>query len=262
MDSKPRKIYHEDDFDANQFIDTYCSSKADKILQEEAVLTPMRLLHKELASGHIKGDTLIDFSVGPIIYHLFTICEFFKDITVLETNDLCIKELEKWINMDSDAFDWSHASKFIVDLEGNSAGWQKKEEMVKRTIKQILKCDLTKENPTYPVVLPKVDCLLTACGLEVISQDHDQYSKNLKKISRMLKLGGHLILFGILNASFYMVGKNKFHFTTYNDIFLRKVIGDAGYLIRSFEQIESKIGNDVVDHEHVVFITAIKEREA
>ncbi|KAM4642125.1 nicotinamide N-methyltransferase-like [Discoglossus pictus] len=221
------------------------------------------------SSGRTKGDTLIDFTIGPIIYHLFTICEFFQDITVIETNDMCIKELEKWINMDPDALDWSHASNFVAELEGNRfsirlgyifAGWQKKEEMVKQSIKHILKCNFEKENPTDPVVLPKVDCILTAWALELVSKDQDQYSKNLKKISRWLKLGGHLILFGVFNASFYMVGEHKFHLTTYNEDFLREVIEDSGYVITNFEAIESKLCG-AVDYDHIVYITALKVKE-
>ncbi|KAM4642126.1 indolethylamine N-methyltransferase-like [Discoglossus pictus] len=262
MDPRPRKMYHEDEFDISQMVHTYHSSKADNIFLEDIVFNCMRQLHKELGSGRIKGDTLIDFTLGPIIYHLFTISEFFEDITVLETNDTCIKELEKWMNMDPDAFDWSHASKYIAELEGNSAGWKKKEETVKQSIKQILKCNFEKENPTDPVVLPKVDCLLTGCALDLISKDQEQYSKNLKKFSRWLKLGGHLILIGVLNASFYMVGEHKIHFTTYNEDVLKKLIVDAGYVIESFEMTESKLCSDVADHEHMVFITALKEREA
>ncbi|KAM4641314.1 indolethylamine N-methyltransferase-like [Discoglossus pictus] len=262
MDPRPRKMYHEDEFDTNEMVDTYFSSKADKIILEEIVCIAMRQLHRELGSGRIKGNTLIDLTVGPNIFHLFTMCEFFKDITVLETNDMCIKELEKWINMSPDALDWSHASKFIAELEGNSAGWQKKEETLKQSIKQILKCNFAKANPTDPVVLPKVDCLVTAWALEMVSKDQDQYSKNLKKFSRWLKLGGHLILFGVLNASFYRVGEHKFHFATYNEDFIRKAFGDAGYVIKCFEMNERKMDIDIADHEHIVFITALKEREA
>ncbi|KAM4642109.1 indolethylamine N-methyltransferase-like [Discoglossus pictus] len=262
MDSRPRKIYHEDEFDINQMFNTFYSRKADKFLLEEMVFTPMRLLHKTLGSGRIKGNTLIDFTVGPIIYHLLTICEFFEDITVLETNKSSINELEKWINMDPDALDWSHTSKFIAELEGNSDGWQRKEDILKQSIKQIIKCDFTKENPTDPVVLPKVDCLLAASALEVISKDQDQYSKNLKKISRWLKLGGHLILFGLLNTSFYTVGDHKFHVLTNNEDFLREVIRDAGYVIESLEVIESKLCSDAINHEHFIIITALKERES
>ncbi|KAM4652105.1 nicotinamide N-methyltransferase-like [Discoglossus pictus] len=221
----------------------------------------MKQLHKELAKGHIKGDTLIDISAGPIINQLFPICDFFKEITILEHTDSCIKELEMWMNNESDAFDWSHAATFVCELEGKSDQLQRKEEQLRRKVKQILKFDLSKENPTDPIELQKADCVLSVWGLSVLSMDHDGKSRDIKKISAMLKLGGHFLLVGGFNATFYMLGDHKYHTLTYNEEFLRKILGEAGFTLECIEMSESNISNDIIDVDIIYFASAIKDRE-
>ncbi|KAM4652106.1 nicotinamide N-methyltransferase-like [Discoglossus pictus] len=211
--------------------------------------------------GRIKGEKMIDITVGPTVFHLLPFCEFFKEITVLEPNESSIKELKSWLDKDLDAYDWSHASTFMTQLESNREAWHEKEEKLRTLIKRIVKFDFSKENPTDPIVLPKADCLLSAWGLDVSSKDKDSFARNLIKLSSLLKLGGHLIYVGALNLSYYHVGEHKFHGCTYDEAFLKKVLEDTGYSIESFEIIERKVKRVSVDFEHIVVVTALKKRE-
>ncbi|KAM4642108.1 nicotinamide N-methyltransferase-like [Discoglossus pictus] len=258
MESRAHRFYHEDLIDINDIYETYLSSK--KGLLEENMKYKMKVLYEEFSSGCIKGDTLINLTCGPGIFHLFGACEFFKDIIVLETNESCITGLQKWVKKETDAFDWCHASKFHCDLE-RICGWEEKEEILRRSIKHILKCDFTKENSTDPIVLPKADCFLSVNGLDIISKDQTAYLTNLKKISSLLKVGGHLLLFGLFKASFFRVGGHKYHMLTYNEEFLRMALEQAGFTIEKLETLENQITSDLIYFEHLVFVKAVKERE-
>ncbi|KAM4697252.1 nicotinamide N-methyltransferase-like [Discoglossus pictus] len=253
------KFYHEEDYDIKEALDTYCSS--DKGLVEEIINYKMKILHDEFSSGCIKGDTLMDLTAGPIIYHLFAVCDFFKDITILEMNERCITELQKWVNKETDAFDWSHASTFHCDLEKN-CDWEEKEEILRRSVKCIVKYDFTKENPTGTVVLSKADCFLISNGLDVVSTDQADFLNNLKKISSLLKVGGLMIFFGVLDASFYVMGGHKYHLLEYNEEFLRMALEQAGYNIKKLEISENKMTTDLINFKHFVYVKAVKERES
>ncbi|XP_063291711.1 nicotinamide N-methyltransferase-like [Pelobates fuscus] len=208
--------------------------------------------------GQITGDHLIDISVGPAIHHLLLIFEFFKGITILECSDYCVNELEKWKTKESDCFDWTHALSIMEKLQGTSFKGEDIENTLRRKISHILKCDFTKENVTDPVVLPKADCVLSMFVLHVVSDDHNDYCRNLKKISCMLKLGGHLLLFGVFNGTYYTVGESKFHVLTSDEKSIKDDLREAGFTIEHLEVIESKTHNDTIDIEHVWLIKALK----
>ncbi|CAH2320333.1 nicotinamide N-methyltransferase-like, partial [Pelobates cultripes] len=66
----------------------------------------------------IRGDTLIEATMGPLMHHLCTVSDIFKDITILKFNDESFKEVKKWLDTHTECFDWSHTSKYITELYG------------------------------------------------------------------------------------------------------------------------------------------------
>ncbi|XP_053545711.1 indolethylamine N-methyltransferase-like [Bombina bombina] len=237
-----------------QYISTAEKASGMMVTKEE-ILSKQNLIFL----CHIKGETLISIPIATVIYPLIPLAEFFNDITVLEMNDVCIKELEKWINTHDEAYDWSHAFNLIAEQEVKSEEWKKREETFKTSVKRILKYDLTKENPTDPVTLPKVDCLYVGCSLEVACKDQDDYIMSMKKISRWLKPGGHLIMYVLFNATFFTVGEHRFRILTLNEEFLKKTLMDIGYEIQTIEMVENKSKHEALNYEHLALITAVMQ---
>ncbi|KAM8927184.1 indolethylamine N-methyltransferase-like [Pelodytes ibericus] len=261
MNPSSLKHYHEHSVDSQFMFDTYFSSSADQQCIEEVLMFPINEFHKEAKSGRLKGDTLIDFSTGPNIIHLLPICKLFKDVIILEFNDQSLMDIQKWVNNEEGAFDWSHVSQLASELEGDRDNWKEKEEDLRRRIKRILKCDFTKENPTHPDVLQKADCVCNFYVLGHISKDLDEYCHNLKITSSMLKLGGRLLLTGGFNATFYMLGEHKYHILCFKEEEFRKAVRDCGFCIERLEVMDSKIQTDAFYFEKLFFIIAVKERE-
>ncbi|XP_053310822.1 nicotinamide N-methyltransferase-like [Spea bombifrons] len=232
----------------------------DRQVLEEVVVNTMKYLHKVQALGHMNGDLLIDISISPAVFHLVAICECFKEITILEFNDFCISELKKWVNSHEEAYDWSHVSMFLTDLEGKSGWWQEKENVLKRKINHIAKCDLSKDNPTDPLVLPKADCITSGYLLDVVSKDKNEYMSNLRKISSLLKPGGRLILLAAINMSYYKIGEHKYASLSYDEEFLRTALKREDFTIEYYEVQVKKSLTDFNDHEKAVFISALKQK--
>ncbi|XP_063797871.1 indolethylamine N-methyltransferase-like [Pseudophryne corroboree] len=180
MDPSAVKNYylylHE--YDPKDFLTMYLSPTSDKQLFYEIVIFPM----KELQKLNISGDVLIDFTTGPVILQLLPICKNFNEFIVLEAKDSFIKELEKWVKKEERGFDWNHLSQYFPELGSDWEKWLEKEEILRKRVKNVKKCDLDKANPTEPFVLEKVDCVLSAYVMQQLSKDKDSYLKNLKKI--------------------------------------------------------------------------------
>ncbi|XP_069803691.1 nicotinamide N-methyltransferase-like [Dendropsophus ebraccatus] len=259
MGSSPYKRYNIHGFDSRELLEKYMSDKPEMAFQEDSLIFPMENLAKTFKIGHIRGDVLIDLSSTSMIHHLYAACEFFKHIIVLKISDRCIMELKRWLDSRTGAFNWGHATQLHMELEGNSDELQDKEEKVRSAIPQVMICDLEKENMTAPIVLPPADCIISAWLLEAICKDQDDYIRYLRKFSRLLKPGGHLILIGSLEISYYTVEKDKFHAFTYDEEFVRKALAGEGFVVDDFKVKERTIVTDLTDYRAIIVIAAHKE---
>ncbi|XP_068119868.1 nicotinamide N-methyltransferase-like [Hyperolius riggenbachi] len=186
-------------------------------------------------SGEVKGDTLIDIGTGPTIYQLLSACEAFKNITVSDLADRNREEFKAWLTNEPGAFDWSPVVKHVCQLEGDKISWTEKEAHLRKSIKQVLRCDVLKCNPMDPVVLSQADCLLSTVCLETACKDLETQVTALKNISTLLKPGGHLVIVFTLECPYYMVGDVKFSYLFMTEACVRESLSKAGYVIEKFE---------------------------
>ncbi|XP_075135009.1 nicotinamide N-methyltransferase-like [Leptodactylus fuscus] len=260
MDPCTYKRYHLHGHDSRQFLDHYFSDKPQMAFGEDAVIFPIKSLIKAFSAGHIKGDILLDLSIGSLIHHLYSACECFKDIIVLKVKDRCILEMKRWVDKRTGAFHWGHAAKHHVDIEGKSHQLEDKEVKVRSSMQHVVKCDLEKENMTEPIVLPPTDCIISAWLLDAISKDQDDYIRYLRKFSRLLKPGGHFLLIGSLGMTYYTVGKDKFHVFRYDKDFTRKALEGEGFIMDECKVHKRTAVSDLTDYKAVIFIVAHKEK--
>nr|DBA25565.1 TPA: hypothetical protein GDO54_009941 [Pyxicephalus adspersus] len=259
MEPSSYKFYHVHGFHSGDFLDKYFCNKPEMPFGHESLRYPMEKFHDAFSTANIKGGTLIDIGLGPIIFHLYSACEYFKEIILLRFNDHCIIELKRWLHDRTGAFDWTDGLSYISEKEGRSSQWEEKSLKLKETIKHILKCYIDRENITDPLELPQADCLLITIILGAISRDENEYISNLKKFTKLLKPGGQLLIYGALNATFYMVGKEKFHTFTYDENFIRKAVEGEGFVINHCHIRLRKKKSGLTDYKAVIFISACKK---
>ncbi|XP_075696818.1 nicotinamide N-methyltransferase-like [Rhinoderma darwinii] len=261
MDSSPHKVYHVHGFDSRQCLEHYFSDKPDMAFEDDVLKFPIENLRQLFAVGHITGDILVDLSLGSFIHHLYSACEFFKNIIVLKANNRCIMELKRWVDERTGAFYWGHTSTHFKDKEENSEQFEDKEGKLRSAIQHVVKYDLEKENMTDPLVLPPADCVITAWLLDAVSKDQeDDYIRYLRKISRLLKPGGHIIIIGNLGTTYFTVGKDKFHAFPCNEDFVRKALAGEGFIIDYCKVKERTAVSDLTDYNAVIIIAAHKEK--
>ncbi|XP_075047544.1 indolethylamine N-methyltransferase-like [Mixophyes fleayi] len=256
MDPRPLKQYCTNGMDDRSFLKSYFAEDSSFI--NETLVFVMEKLHIALAAANVRGQTLIDISIGSIIHQLYTVSEYFKEITILKLNESCILELNKWLNARTGAFSWGHASKIVTQLQGISDQEQERDEKLKGSVNRILKCDLNKENLTDPVVLPQVDCVFTAWVLDVVSQNQNDYIRNLRSMAKMLKPGGYFILIGCLNGTYFTVGDDRLYIFTYDESFVRKTLTSERFVIVSCEVLDRKVESNFTDYKQFIVLTAVK----
>ncbi|XP_075696774.1 nicotinamide N-methyltransferase-like [Rhinoderma darwinii] len=259
MDSSPHKLYHVHGFDSRQYLDHYFSDKPDMAFGEDSLKFIIENLRQVFTVGHINGDILVDLSLGSFVHHLYSACEFFENIIVLKVSSRCIMELKRWVDDRTGAFNWGHTLT-LQEKEENSDQFQNREAKLRSAIQHVVKYDLEKENMTEPLVLPPADCVICAWLLGAISKDQDDYIKNMRKFSRLLKPGGHIIIIGILGATYFTVGKDKFQVIPYDEDFVRKALVGEGFIIDYCKVKERTAVSDLIDYKAAIFIAAHKEK--
>ncbi|KAM8927193.1 nicotinamide N-methyltransferase-like [Pelodytes ibericus] len=236
------------------------SPDADDALEDDSLYFTVKKLNEYVVSGSINGEILTDCSFAPIIHQILPIYNIFQHITVLELDANCFTELQKWYSADKDAFDWSYMIRYIADLQGTSDQWQQKEGQLRSTVKCILKCDPLKESFADPGTVQKADCLISMWMLELLSKDKDEYRRNLKKLSALIRLGGKLILISSINGTYLRVGEQSFSMLSVNEPSLRKMLASQGFSVETFQYSNSQAPREIHDASGFAFIIAIKVR--
>ncbi|XP_042331159.1 nicotinamide N-methyltransferase-like [Sceloporus undulatus] len=219
-------------------------------------------LHKAFLLDGIQGETLIDIGSGPSIYQLLSACESFQEIIATEFLEQNREEMQKWLKKDPEAFDWTLMVKYICQLEGDREKWMEKEEKLRKTIKQVLKCDVTQANPLDPLVLQPASCVLTTFCLESACKDLPTYRSALKNVGSLVKPGGHLIFVVALRETYYMVGQEKFSCLYLEPEVVEEAVKEAGFGIVCFERFEVNFTRGIADAQSIGFLVAQKHNEA
>ncbi|XP_065273138.1 nicotinamide N-methyltransferase-like [Emys orbicularis] len=214
------------------------------------------ILHSKPDS--VKGNTLIRIGSAPSIFELFSACESFKEIIVTQNTDRNCQELQKWLKKEPGAFNWTPVVKYACELEGDRKKWAEKEEKLRRTVKQVLECDVTKFNPVTFASLPPADCLVMCHSLVTTCKDLSTYRAALKNVSSLLKPGGHLLMVTTMKCSHCVVGQHKVSCLFLEKEVLEEAVKEAGYDILQFEVTPICYPASLVEHEGISYLLAAK----
>nr|XP_033774593.1 nicotinamide N-methyltransferase-like [Geotrypetes seraphini] len=219
-------------FNPKDYLETYYGAESGLLISDGYLQFILKNLYKTFTSaGDIKGDILVDIGSGASIYTFLSACESFTEIIATDYTDRNRQELKLWLNKEPEAFDWSAVVKLACELEGDRDKWTEKEAKVRETVKRVLKCDVTRNNPLEPLMLPAADCLLTCLCLQAACKNEDAVYSALKNMSSLLKPGGYLVMGGVLGSTFYTVGHKTFGNTPLHKDLLEKAISEAGFEI-------------------------------
>ncbi|XP_040182030.1 indolethylamine N-methyltransferase-like isoform X2 [Rana temporaria] len=257
MSETIHKHYHDDDFDAKELVNTHFSHGKISII-EESMGFPTRIIHELASTGQLKGDKLLDISIGSLIYQLFSVSNIYKEIYVVQMNDDSFTHFKQWMDKDDKATDWSQCTKRVCHLEGNRQEWTEKEDQVRKVIKGVYKWDNHETNGLDPRVVPQVDFVLSLWILNVVSKTKEDFQRNLERFTSRLKLGGQVLLFVVLNMTFYKVGSHRYFCLTLDETEVQELVIKAGFIIEKSSVIKAVEPNDIVDYSHMGFVLARK----
>ncbi|XP_077020642.1 phenylethanolamine N-methyltransferase isoform X2 [Tamandua tetradactyla] len=184
--------------------------------------------------GEVSGRTLIDIGSGPTIYQLLSACAHFEDITMTDFLEVNRQELGLWLQEKPGAFNWSMYSQHVCLIEGKGQTWQEKECQLRARVKRVLPIDVHQPQPlgTGGLALLPADALVSAFCLEAVSPDLTSFQRALDHITTLLRPGGHLLLIGALEESWYLAGEARLAVVPVREVEVREALMYSGYGVR------------------------------
>ncbi|XP_068099289.1 indolethylamine N-methyltransferase-like [Hyperolius riggenbachi] len=259
MDRNSDKLHHlHECHDSRELLKTYFSGNHDFI--EDVIKLPIEKLKNAFKTGDISGNILNDISATATVHHLFSATDCFQEIILMRPNKKCIMEILKWQKDDSGAFSWGHMAEHDPDTEEKSDKWEVKEMKLKSTIKQVVPFDTEAEPQKDLSGVPQADCVITALLCDLICKNEDDYVRIMRKILEQLKPGGYLILFGVVDASYYTLGEKKFHLFTYDEKLVKNTLAAEGMSVLQSEVFPRKSKSNLIDYKSVLFLMARKQK--
>ncbi|XP_004859546.1 phenylethanolamine N-methyltransferase [Heterocephalus glaber] len=194
----------------------------------------LRCLAETFATGEVTGRTLIDIGSGPTVYQLLSACAHFEDITMTDFLEANRRELARWLRQEPGAFDWSAYSRHACLLEGRGESWREKERQLRDRVKRVLPVDVHQPQPLGAASLAPLpaDALLSAFCLEAVSPDLASFRRALGHITTLLRPGGHLLLIGALEESWYQAGGVRLGVVPVSAGAVREALVRGGYEVR------------------------------
>jgi SAM-dependent methyltransferase len=157
----------------------------------------------------IQGDWLLDIGTGPAIYNALFESRKFKNIVLSDYVSSNREDLIKWVNDDSDAYDWTKTAEYVAKLENSDK--QLIIERTRKAVKAVIPVDANKPKLIPPVWFQKFDCVASSICLEVVALNPESLKNvTIKSIKEILKPKGFLVIQGGLNETFFAVGGKRY----------------------------------------------------
>ncbi|XP_053450520.1 nicotinamide N-methyltransferase [Nycticebus coucang] len=245
-------------FNPRDYLEKYYNFGSRHSAESQILRHLLKNLFKIFCLDGVKGDLLIDIGSGPTIYQLLSACESFKEIIVTDYTDQNLQELQKWLKKEPEAFDWSPVVTYVCDLEGNRVQGAEKEEKLRRTVTQVLKCDVTQSQPLGSAPPRAADCLLSTLCLDAACADLPAYRAALRNLSSLLKPGGFLVVADALQSSYYTIGQQRFSSLPLGREAVEAAVSEAGFSIEQFQVVAQSYSSATADNEGLFFLVGRK----
>ena len=173
------------------------------------------------AEWDVSTARLLEFGGGPAIYPLISAAPHVAEVVFADYSHSGLGEISLWKNSDPHAHDWSPYFRHVVQtLEGNPdphAAIQREMEL-RSKFKELLLCDIRANDVFREVSIPleSFDVISTNFCLDVVSNNVEEYAKNIRQICRYLKPGGFIVGLVSVEESWYVNrnindSKREFH---------------------------------------------------
>ena len=156
--------------------------------------------------------------------------------------------VQRWLSGDSTAFNWDPYLKYIVETleELPSDEVEKRKAVIRSAVKAIVSCDITQEQPIEEGYEGPYNIVITSLCLDTVCQSESEYKQAISKIAKLVKLGGHLLLYSTESESSgqlipYTIGSEVFYDLSLSRSFVQSTLEKVGFHITSVHKCQANL---------------------
>jgi nicotinamide N-methyltransferase/methyltransferase len=253
---------YQNKFDVKNYLESYYSE-----VTSNYVFYIRGLVHavKKHATLHHAGGKALDFGGGPSLWPSFLIAQYVDAIQFCDYTEANLQAVQAWLDRSSNAHDWTTFFCYLLQThetsESELSNWENRLRKVLTSL-PLKRCDANDPNCSilsgpsndYDIIV-SCECLDVAC------QTKDAYKNAVRRLVRLLKPGGLLVLLAAIDCSYYMVGNERFTGLPLNEQLIREALQEAGINLDQVNIEAEKIGDKddlLADYYGGMVISAIK----
>ena len=178
------------------------------------------------------GVKVLDYGAGPSVALTISAATKASEIVLADYCEESLKFLKKWLNCESDAFDWSPYFAYVVqNLEGKDEYQAlQRQDQVRKITKAVVHCDINHDPPIergYDGLYDVVTCSLVIGGA---SRTPEIYCSNIARLGQLVKPGGRIFFYDVENKiGYYTIGDRNFPNIYTTDELALAAFRDAGF---------------------------------
>jgi hypothetical protein len=255
-------IKYKDKFNTSHYLKSYCSQVVP------AYAFYIRSVVRILRDNYIqrpKVGTALDFGGGPSLWLSFLIAQYADSIQFCDFTSGNLQAVHDWLNRSSNAHDWTtfflHILREDKTREIDLLKWENdlRQAFVRFPLKH---CDINDINcPILSGPADQYDIIVSCDCLEAACLTRDSYKQAMRRLVRVLKPGGLLILLGVIECSFYTVGNERFFSLVIDEQLVREALQEAGINLDQVHIENEKVENEnksLCDYNGCRAVSAIK----
>ncbi|CAF3256507.1 unnamed protein product [Rotaria sp. Silwood2] len=224
-----------------------------------------RILHDE--QKRLGNQKALEFGGGPCLWPSLLLAQHVDSIRFCDYAQCNLNAVSDWIAQKPSAFDWTKYFDSVLAIVGSSK--EKRVEWESRLREALNRgglstCDVN--DPNCPILSGKhndYDIIFSSLCLEAACLTVEIFNETIKRLVRLLKPGGLLLLAMVRNESFYYVHEEKFFCLPLDETTVEKALRATKEVVdihidSSDTSTEYKQRNTISDLDGLMIIRAYK----
>jgi len=177
-------------------------------------------------------STMLDFGSGPTIYSLISAVTKVEEIHLVEYLEANRRELRKWFQGDTTAFNWRHFIRTALQIEKNEScsavDILRRTAKIRNSVTSIGRCDI-RQVPPFVRGRQRYDVVASNFCSESITDRREEWHSFVANIASLVTVGGTFLLTALKKATCFSVGSVFFPAVAIDENDITEVLHDSGF---------------------------------
>ena len=201
-------------FNVKEYLEMYYRSVEQHYSNNFRLKIFKEFFQKYSAKWDENSARLLEFGGGAIILSYISAAPYVAEIVHAAYTEDERREIIKWKNDTQGAHDWTPAIKYAVaEIEGLKGDTAQEERVVLLCSKiKVCGCNIFDDHPVHvdPTEGEKLFSIIsTSFVLESVCETYNDFKAGVRKLVRMLRLGGYIAILFFEEETYYTIGEDR-----------------------------------------------------